>query len=153
MSPLHFGSEGAAQTQTVTVTDEAGNSAMFTSAAISIDFTAPTISASPSLPQLWPPNGKIIPDTISGQIADGGSGINLSTATFHVVDEYGVVQPTGPVTLQANGSYSFTLQLEASRLGEDSNGRSYQIVLNALDLAGNPVTASTTVLVPHDQGQ
>ncbi len=45
-SPLHFTTEGASQTQQVTVTDAAGNSAAFTSPAVNIDLTAPATSAS-----------------------------------------------------------------------------------------------------------
>jgi hypothetical protein len=44
-SPLAFSNEGAGMTQSVTVTDNAGNSATFTSAAISIDKTPPVVSA------------------------------------------------------------------------------------------------------------
>src|SRR5262249_20754081 len=47
-SPLRFSTEGAGQTQTVTVTDRAGNSATFTSPAFSIDMTPPTISITPA---------------------------------------------------------------------------------------------------------
>ena len=149
-SPLHFGSEGGGQTRSVVVTDEAGNSATFTTVAINIDFTAPAISISPSLPSLWPPNNKIVADAISGQITDGGSGI--ATATYNVVDEYGAIEPGGPVTIGAAG-YSFTLMLEASRRGDDPDGRTYQVVITVTDRAGNTFTTSTIVSVPHDQGQ
>jgi hypothetical protein len=44
-SPLKFSSEGQNQTQGVTVTDQAGNSASFTSPEVSIDRTAPQTSA------------------------------------------------------------------------------------------------------------
>src|SRR5687767_3048354 len=44
-SPLHFVAEGANQTQEVTVTDRAGNSATFTSPAINIDLTPPSSTA------------------------------------------------------------------------------------------------------------
>jgi hypothetical protein len=47
-SPLHFGSEGASQTQTVTVFDNAGNSAQFTSPVVKIDWTKPVTSGSAS---------------------------------------------------------------------------------------------------------
>ena len=57
-------------------------------------------------------------------------------------------------TVTANdGTYSFTVMLEASRLGQDLNGRQYQIVVSAQDKAGNPATASTIVTVPHDLGK
>jgi hypothetical protein len=151
-SPLHFGAEGAGQTQTVTVTDEAGNSATFTSPAVNIDLTPATLTASASITSLWAPNHKMVPDVISGSFTDAISGIDPGSVTFTVTDEYGVVQPTGPVTVLPDGSYSFTIQLEASRLGSDQDGRHYVITVSGVDAAGNPVSASATVLVPHDQG-
>jgi len=44
-SPLHFTAEGMNQTQDVTVTDNVGNSATFTSPAINIDLTPPSSTA------------------------------------------------------------------------------------------------------------
>ena len=76
-----------------------------------------------------------------------------STATFAVLDEYGLIQPTGPVSVQPNGSYTFTVQLQASRRGQDQDGRHYSVALSAKDLAGNVGSASTSVTVPHDQGR
>jgi len=60
---------------------------------------------------LWPPNGKMVPVTITGTMTDPTSGVNLSTAAYAVTDEYGLVQPSGTVTLGPTGSYSFTIQL------------------------------------------
>ena len=50
-SPLAFANEGMGMTQSVTVTDNAGNSATFTSAAISIDKTPPVVTADVSGPE------------------------------------------------------------------------------------------------------
>ena len=69
-----------------------------------------------------------------------------------MTDEYNLVQPSGPVTLGSNGSYSFTIQLQASRNGNDKDGRKYTITVRAQDNAGNNGLASTNVIVPHDQG-
>ena len=41
----------------------------------------------------------MIPVTVSGTITDNLSGVNPSSAAFAVHDEYGLVQPSGPVTL------------------------------------------------------
>jgi len=71
---------------------------------------------------------------------------------FAVVDNYGTVQPSGGVTLGANGTYSFAISLQASRLGTDQNGRTYTITVSAHDNAGNQSSSSTAVVVPHDQG-
>jgi hypothetical protein len=48
VSPLAFSVEGAGQTQTVTVTDKAGNTATVTSPAVNIDMTPPTITITPA---------------------------------------------------------------------------------------------------------
>jgi hypothetical protein len=109
-----------------------------------------TASVSPSI--LWPPNGKSVAVTVSGAITGGGCGINAATAAFAVVDEYGLVQPSGPVTLGPGGSYSFAVSLVASRNGNDKDGRQYTITVSAHDNVGNVGFASAIVTVPHDQG-
>jgi probable HAF family extracellular repeat protein len=112
-----------------------------------------TITATPKT--LWPPNGKMVPVSVSGTITDnepGGTGVDAGTASFEVKDEYGSVQPSGDITLDANGNYTFTIQLQASRHGNDRDGRQYTITVRALDTAGNEGSAATSVIVPHDQG-
>jgi len=108
-----------------------------------------------SLRALWPANGKLVPDTISGAILDAASGVDPATVAFRVIDEYGEVQPTGPISLGSGGQFSFELPLEARRLGQDKDGRRYQILVSPVDSA---VTRSSTsalvalVVVPHDNG-
>ena len=114
--------------------------------------TPPVLTISASSRTLWPPNGKMVPVTISGTMTDAGSGVRASTATYTVIDEYGRVQPSGPITLGTNGTYSFTILLQASRNGNDQDGRKYTITVRAQDNAGNNGSASTNVIVPHDQG-
>jgi outer membrane protein assembly factor BamB len=94
-SPLHFTSEGANQTQQVTVTDRAGNSAEFTSPALNIDFTTPTTSAvvsGVSGNMEWYPGPVVVglnaSDTLSGVAGtfyrvDGGAA-QTYTATFSI---------------------------------------------------------------------
>jgi hypothetical protein len=55
--------------------------------------------------------------------------------------------------LSADGSYSFTISLQASRLGNDQDGCHYLIAVSAKDHAGNLGASSTIVMVPHDQGK
>jgi hypothetical protein len=83
----------------------------------------------------------------------GGTSVNPNTAAYAVTDEYGQVQPSGSVTLKSDGSSTFTIQLQASRDGNDRDGRQYTITVKAPDNAGNSGSASTGVTVPHDQGQ
>jgi hypothetical protein len=118
------------------------------------DVTPPVISVSATPKTLWPPNGKMVPVTISGTIKDTESGVNTSTAAYAVTDEYGLIQPSGHFTiLDASGRYSFTIQLQASRNGNDRDGRQYIITVSAQDKAGNKGSAATGVTVPQNQGQ
>lgn len=143
-SPLHFVSEGLSQTQQVTVTDRAGNSATFTSPAVNIDLTAPvvTTAANPTTASKSP---RPVTVTISGNMADALSGIG--SASYSVVDEYGVTQPSGAVTVQANGNYSFTLSLPATKNGSDKDGHLYTIVVLGFDRAGNSTSATATLRI------
>jgi hypothetical protein len=114
--------------------------------------TPPVITLSTNPKSLWPPNGQTVPVTVSGTITDtAGCTLNAKSAAYVVTDEYGRVQPTGGITLGAGGSYSFTIQLRASRLGKDLDGRQYTITVRATDNAGNAGSASVVVTVPHDQ--
>jgi hypothetical protein len=92
------------------------------------------------------------PVTISGAIADSGSGVNAKTAAYAVMDEYGQLQPSGPISLGLGGSYSTMVWLQASREGSDKDGRQCTITVSARDNAGNLGSASTVVTVPHDRG-
>jgi endo-1,4-beta-xylanase len=132
--------------------DNAGNISALATAAFGIDVTPPVLSVSASPSSLWPPNGNMVPATIFGTITDTLSGVNPTTAAFAVVDEYGTVQPHGPVSLGSGGSYSFTILLQASRNENDLNGRQYTITVSANDYAGNLGSAATIVPVPDDQG-
>jgi hypothetical protein len=120
-------------------------------AKIGTDTLPPAITITATPDTLWPPNGKLVPVTIAGTITDTGSGVDLDTPTYMVIDEYGQVQPKGSVTLKPDGRYAFTIQLQASRNGNDRDGRQYTIVVSAQDEAGNMGSATTHVIVPHDQ--
>jgi hypothetical protein len=52
---------------------------------LKIDQTAPTISLSADPSVIWPPNGKIVPVSISGASADAVSG--LADVSYIVIDE------------------------------------------------------------------
>jgi hypothetical protein len=112
--------------------------------------TPPVVTLSTTPASLWPPNGKMVPVTVSGTITDAGC--TITSAAYAVKDEYGTVQPSGPVTLSAGGAYSFTVLLQASRLGTDLDGRRYTVIVQAKDNAGNGGSNTSVVAVPHDQG-
>jgi len=99
---------------------------------------------------LWPSTGKTVPVTVSGIIADAVSGVDARAATYAVTDEYGTVQPNGPVTVNTDGSYAVTIRLQASRKDNDTNGPQYVVIVTAQNAAGNRGSATTSVTVPHD---
>lgn len=130
--------------------DKAGNIETANAQTIKIDGTPPSVSAASNPSTLSPPTGKMVNVTITGSMSDALSGLNPAGASFSVVDDYGTVQPSGSITVQSNGSYSFTIQLQASRNGNDKNGRHYTITVRGTDMAGNVGTAVTVVTVPHN---
>jgi uncharacterized membrane protein len=129
--------------------DADGVTRNFLATPVLVDRTPPVITVSVSPATLWPPNGQLVAVTVSGTIMDepGGSGVQAST--YQVIDEYGQIQPKGNLTL-VDGKYSFTVALQASRQGNDPDGRHYSVVVSATDIAGNQGSATATVIVPRN---
>jgi hypothetical protein len=92
-----------------------------------------------------------VPVTVTGRATDDLSGV--SAVAFHVVDEYGRVQPSGMSAVQPDGTYSFTVRLQSRRTGQDKDGRHHTIDVVSRDLAGNVTMRSFVVTVPHDMGR
>jgi outer membrane protein assembly factor BamB len=124
--------------------DHVNNTEVTHSLVVKIDTVAPVITATANPPTAGK-GPKPVTVTISGSVTDVLSGI--SSASFNVIDEYGVTQPSGPVTLQANGNYSFTLALPATKPGSDKDGHLYTIVVSSSDQAGNSGSAIATLRI------
>jgi outer membrane protein assembly factor BamB len=124
--------------------DNAGNSEATRSLSIKIDNVAPVVTATAS-PSTAKKSPHPVTVTISGSVTDGTS--DAGSASYSVLDEYGVTQPSGAVTLQANGNYSFTLSLPATKNGPDKDGHLYTITVRGFDQAGNSATATATVSI------
>jgi uncharacterized lipoprotein YddW (UPF0748 family) len=121
---------------------------------LAIDRHAPTLTLTVDPSRLWPPNHKPVQVTIAGAAMDTGTGIE--SVRIQVTDEYGVVQPAvapvpgnGAATLE----FSVGVALEASRDGQDRDGRVYTIEATVTDRACQQATATAQVLVPHDSGR
>ena len=106
---------------------------------VPIDTGAPVVTATAN-PSTAPKGPKPVNVTISGSVTDAVSAVS---ASYNVIDEYGTTQPSGAVTVQPNGSYSFTLSLPSNRQGNDKDGHLYTIVVTGVDQAGNSTTATT----------
>jgi hypothetical protein len=103
--------------------------------------------------QLWPPNNKLVSIKLFGTAVDVGSGIQ--SIHIEVIDEYGECQPEVQDILPEDiidGNWERTIELMASRRGNDKDGRTYTIIITATDNLGNAITNEIEVIVPHDQG-
>jgi hypothetical protein len=124
--------------------DNVNNTEVSHSLVVKIDTSAPVVSATAN-PATASKSPRPVTVTITGSVTDGLSGV--SSASYSVIDEYGVTQPSGSVTLQEKGNYSFTLTLPATKNGPDKDGHLYTIVVSASDQAGNSGSATTTVRI------
>ncbi len=141
--PVTLITEGANQNIGGGATDLAGNTTT-TYVTLNIDKTPPTLSLTANPNILWPPNHKLIDVSIEGSATDSLSGID--STSFKVTDEYKTIEP-----LISN--FNTAIQLESWREGNDLNGRVYTVTATTKDKADNQVTATTTIICPHDQGK
>ena len=133
-------------------TDRAGNTETAKSITVKVDTVAPaiTLSATPSL--IWPPNGQTINVSINGVGTDSTSGV--ASVTYVVTDEYGLALGIPTRVLSGNSAeWTDILGVEARRDGNDRDGRLFVVVATLKDVAGNSATASTNIVVSHDQGK
>ena len=98
---------------------------------------------------LWPPNHKMQDVHVTGQVLVP-NGCSLSEVGYSIDDEYHVYTGVGEITIDANGYFSVTIPVEASREGQDKDGRHYHIILFAQDEAGTGTSQTFDVVVPHD---
>jgi hypothetical protein len=95
----------------------------------------------------------LVPVQIFGTAFDSGSGIKSVHAD--VIDEYATCQPVVTDIMPGeivDGNWERTLQLEASRKGNDKDRRKYTVWVTATDNVGNKTVREIEVIVPHDQG-
>jgi len=139
------------------VTDAMGESDVSTAEVIVRDTTPPalTIAASPAL--LWPPNHALVRVRLAAtltDLCDPHPSLTLDAVSSSEPDD--VPGPDdgdtrGDISRAASGAPDLELRLRAERLGTGS-GRTYVITYRATDASGNAITASATVVVPHDKG-
>lgn len=125
----------------VRLTGANGNPAAVEAIRLVTDTAPPQIVINPTPSILWPANGRLVPVTINGSATDTESGV--ASVSFTITDEYG--QPYEQVT-----DFGQTVQLQASRMGNDRDGRVYTVTVRAADHAGNDATATASIVCPHD---
>lgn len=113
-----------------------------------IDRTPPSITLFISPEVLWPPDRKMVDAKVWGKASDNN---RISKLLLNIDDEYNQLDTTTTIS-STNELFNDFIKLEAGRIGEDLDGRSYIIKISAFDLAGNMSGSQAAVLVPHDQG-
>jgi hypothetical protein len=139
-APVVLSNSGANQSASGTCTDKAGNvSQPATVTGININKVAASISGLPAPGcSIWPPDRRMV------QIAAvTATGVTPGSLTVTVTSNETV---TSSDVVVNNG----VVQVRADRDGK-GNGRIYTVNARATDPAGNPVVASGSCSVPHDQ--
>jgi sugar lactone lactonase YvrE len=142
-------SDGVTASVSGTATDRAGNQATAGFGPVKIDRTPPVISGMPRAGcSLWPPNGKMV-HVATVTAADATSGV--APGSFTVTGTSNEPPGASQISIMPNGAGGYDISLQADRLGTGT-GRVYTLTATATDLAGNVATATSTCVVPHDQG-
>jgi hypothetical protein len=131
------GGKGHTTTVACSAADSVGNTGSGTFAVTVRDTTPPTVTGTGSPATFWASSDRKVAITVSGQAIDTATGVSLPSGKYRVIDEYGIDQPTGTFTFNANGTYSFVVSLTGTPNSTDKNGRVYQIFVSADDIAAN----------------
>jgi hypothetical protein len=135
---------------TLTVTDPSGLADECTATVTVVDTEAPSVIATVTPDQLWPPNHKIVPVTVSVNGVDNcDSDFAESCSIVAVTSD----EPTNDIgDGNTEGDYeitgSLTVDLRAERAGP-LKGRMYNITVECVDAAGNTATRTAGVNTPH----
>lgn len=127
---------GGAHTLIYWSVDAAGNQEAYKYRSIKIDDSAPTITATSSLQTVNEKKNLVAQLTVVGNMSDGVSGPDLTSARYSVKDEYGTVQPQGSILVNSDGQYTFSMLLDGP-LNNDRDGRRYSLEIVGNDQAGN----------------
>lgn len=124
-----------------------------------VEVSAPKCSAAPGFSGLTAdtttikvPNNKTYDVGVSGKVVNP-EGCTLKSAWYTLTDEYGELGGTTKIQPAADGSFSASIPVKASRDGSDKDGRLYTITFGAENEAGTSAGMSLGVTVSHDQGK
>lgn len=113
------------------------------------DSIPPTLSVSPTVATIWPPNRAMVLVGINATVSDNSGGIPVVKLVSITCDDS---CNSADIAEAAFGTDDRAFKLRADRTG-GGKGRTYTITYEATDASGNKATATTTVIVPHDQGK
>jgi FG-GAP-like repeat/Thrombospondin type 3 repeat/FG-GAP repeat len=140
-----------------TATDAAGNKGTCASTVAVQDTAPPSLALVATPTVLWPPNHRMVPVQVAGQVSDvcdPQPGVVLTSATSNEPDDTpgnGDGNTSGDIQDASLGTPDPTVLLRAER-SADGPGRVYTLTYVARDASGNPSSALGMVAVPHDEG-
>lgn len=161
--PVTYSTDGTFSA-TGTVTDTEGHTVTTTFGPNVVDRTAPACSATTTPSVLRPPNGKIVPVSVTVTAADGTTATLVSLTSNEggvAADQQGFTAGSS-LALDAGGQATFAGGLRATRNGAGTGGlratrsgagtgRVYTFTVAVADSAANVGQCEATVAVPHDQ--
>ncbi|MDM8008816.1 MAG: hypothetical protein QUV05_21975 [Phycisphaerae bacterium] len=129
---------------TVTVSDGVDHDSATTMVTIS-DITGPVIESVVADPAvLWPPNNKMVPVTLQPTVTDNCDPLPACRVISVTSNETPKSEPDFVIT------GDLTVDLRATRLGTGT-GRTYEIIVECSDTAGNIASQTVAVTVSHDK--
>lgn len=148
LSPYSLGGTGV----TLTATDSNGASASCTATVTVVDTTPPAITSVTANPNiLWPPNHKMFLVQVNAATSDNCTAAPVCKITSVASNEPDNGLGDGDTAPDWQITGDLTVNLRAERSG-NGTGRMYTVNGVCNDAAGNVASWSTTVTVPHDQG-
>lgn len=94
-------------------------------------------------------NNASVSVVFSGRV-DFGAGCEPMGAWYSVTDEYGELSRTADLQLGRDGSFTATVEVLASRKGDDKDGRTYTVQFSAANQAGKSGSEPVAITVSHD---
>jgi len=101
---------------------------------------------------ITPRNNKPYAVSITGQLAMDDN-CSLQDAWYQLTDEYGELDAKQPLSIDKDGNFSTSIEILASRKGNDKDGRKYTVVFSAENEAGIGESQATSIIVSHDNGK
>ncbi len=136
-----------------TARDFAGNETSGKFVVAVADLTPPTIATLQASPDsLWPANHKMVPVTISAEVADIADPAPRAKIVAVASNEPANGSGDGNTNTDWRTTGDLTLELRAERSG-GGTGRIYTITVEATDASGNVSQKTIDVHVTHDRGK
>ncbi len=120
-----------------------------------VDTEAPTLAPLASQYILWPPNHNMVDIVIQANADDNSGCVSITDVTVgssQPEDTDGDGNTIPDFTEPVIDGDVISVQLRSERTGGGS-GRTYSIVIEATDCAGNSSTALVEISAPHDKGK